>query len=124
MKFLNRDHFEFYKEYGKEYEAADKAYAMFFYVIGLSGDARRNIGCFRDSETGFVKPEGLHLEWMNECTGALIRLAYNLYFPDPVIPENVSDPFAAAYSFSVSSIMSKMNEWLPYVLEAIKYLYG
>ena len=123
MKFLNKEHFGFYKEYGRQYETSDMYLAMFFYLLGLSGSARTNIESLYDFEENQVKPEGVKSVWMEQSTAALVRLAYNLYYSEPMVLENDPDPVATAFTYSVADIMSKMHEWLPYTFDAIKYLY-
>lgn len=123
MKFISKEHYEFFKKYGVQYMKTDEYRAAFFYVTGICEGTRENIQSLYDFKTGLIKPEGLCEGWQTGSSTALTRLAFDLFHADPVFPENDPDPVETARLYSVSNIMCKMNEWLPYAIEAINFLY-
>lgn len=123
MKFNGKQHQEFYAKYGSIYEGKDYQRQVLFYLLGVSESCRRNINSIYDFTENLIKPECLHAGWQTSSSRALTRLAFDLYHGDPVVSEDADDLEAELTEYSVSNIMSKLHEWLPFALEAINIVY-
>ncbi len=126
MKFNGEGHKDFYEKYGATYESADRQRQALFYLLGVSEETRKHINSIYDFEECCIIPEILTSGWQTSSSRALTALAFDLYHGSPVIPqmdpsqEQIED---ALELYSVSGIMSRLHEWLPFALEAINMVY-
>lgn len=83
MKFINKEHENFFYNALKQYQAlgshVDCYATSLFYLLGLSDDTRRNFKTvFNMKERGII-PEGLHQGWQTGTSIKICRLAFNLW---------------------------------------------
>lgn len=123
MEFNGESHKSFYEKYGSEYSGSDRQRQVLFYLLGVSDTTRHNIDAIYDFKEKCIIPESLSAGWQTSSSRALTRLAFDLYHGDPVLADGVSDAEGELMMYSVSNIMSRLNEWLPFALEAINILY-
>ena len=122
MIFNGKEHETFYSKY-----ASDDPYRnALFYLVGVSDSTRYNIKAIYNFQEKCIIPEALSSGWQTSSSRALTALAFDLYHGSPVLPQ--TDPSQeqiedALELYSVSGIMSRLNEWIPYALEAIKLRY-
>ncbi len=111
IKFTSKEHEYFYKTMIQKSGNRDSYHRVFFYCVGISDTARRNINRIFDFEQDRIKPDGLREGWQTGGTVRITRLAFNLwngYMAQG--EERMSTPyemFDCSYS--------------PYFYEAIKY---
>lgn len=123
MKFNSDDHKQFYEKYGARYEGNDKSRQTLFYLLGISDTTRHNIKDIYDFEEKCIVPESLSAGWQTSSSSALTRLAFDLYHGDPVLSEDTADAERELMLYSTSNTLGRLNEWLPYAIEAILTLY-
>ena len=58
---------------------SDSYHRAFFYCVGISDTARRNVGRIFDFKNDCINPDGLHEGWQTGGTVRLTRLAFNLW---------------------------------------------
>lgn len=126
MKFSSEAHKEFYEKYGAQYDGDDRERQSLFYLLGVSEDTRRNVEGIYDFKNHCIRPECLTAGWLTSSSGALLRLALDLFHGNPVYT-NLDLPadklLEEAERFSVSNTLCYLNSWLPYAVEAIKIRY-
>lgn len=123
MKFSSEAHKEFYEKYGSKYAGSDRQRQVLFYLLGVCPDTRKFIREIYDFEEHCIVPDVLNAGWQTSSSRALTRLAFDLYHGDPVLADDVADTEGELMMYSVSNVMSRLNEWLPYALEAISVVY-
>ncbi len=119
LNFNSEQHKAFFLKYVNLYSGDMQTMAL-FYLLGVSESTRTNIKQIYDFESHCIIPDCLTAGWLTSSTGALIRLAFDLFHSDPVIP---SDDYPIS-NYSVSNTLGKLNEWLPYGIAAINLIYG
>lgn len=122
MIFNGEEHEMFYNKYVSN----DPYRNALFYLVGVSDTTRYNIKAIYSFDERCIIPESLSAGWQTSSSRALTALAFDLYHGSPVLPQ--ADPTQdqiedALEIYSVSGIMSRLNEWIPYALEAIKIRY-
>ena len=77
--FANVAHRDFTWECLEKSKVNDCYHQAFFYVMGLSDEARANIGAMFDFERDCIIPEGMHGGWQTGESVKICRLAFNLW---------------------------------------------
>lgn len=124
MNFINDDHKAFYEEHTANlYD--DRSRAALFYILGIAEETRIYIRDLYDFKGRHIKPDGLAKPWQTSSTRALTRLAFDVFHGGPVIPAEYAgdDREDALEEYSAARIFSRLNEWAPYALEAIRIRY-
>ena len=124
MLFKDKAHEEFFEKYGARY-VQDRERRAFFYLMGVSDTTRNNINKIYDFEDKCIIPTALNEGFQTSSSKALTRLAFDLYHGNPVIMDDLTadETETELYYYSVSNIFSRLNEWIPYAIEAIKIRY-
>ena len=125
MNFINDDHRAFYEKHTANlYD--DREREAFFYLLGISESTRRNVKDLYNFRERILKPDGLGKGWQTSSTRALSRLAFDLFHGGPVIPSGYEghELEDALEDYSAARVFSRLNEWAPYALEAIRLRYG
>ena len=119
MNFINDDHKAFYEEHtAKLYDDTERL--ALFYTLGISESTRKHIRDLYNFRERSIRPEGLAKAWQTSSTRALTRLAFDLYHGGPVSPEGTEEDLE---EHSAARIFSRLNEWAPYALDAIRIRY-
>ncbi|MCM1265428.1 MAG: DUF6075 family protein [Candidatus Gastranaerophilales bacterium] len=79
VRFSCYGHKEFYIAMEKCCKVWDCYHKAFFYCIGISEDARKNINQLFDFSTDQIKPETINEAWQTSGSKAVCRLAFNLW---------------------------------------------
>lgn len=79
IKFVSKEHENFYKTMLQKSGNSDSYHRAFFYCIGISDTARRNVSRIFNFEQDRIEPDGLHEGWQTGGTVRLTRLAFNLW---------------------------------------------
>lgn len=125
LLFISDEHKEFYRKHAQKY-ARDPERLSLFYLLGVSDETRRNIRELYDENAGAIIPDGLAARWQTSSSRALCRLAFNLFHGEPVLTDPDADGETLAEetaAYSTAAIFSKLNEWAPYALEALRIRY-
>lgn len=77
MIFKNGEHECFYYEMLKHMKFQDCYHRALVYVLGISGDTRRNFKRIYDVESGCVRTECLQEGWQTSGSRRIIRMAFN-----------------------------------------------
>lgn len=123
MNFINDEHKEFYEKHTANLYN-DRERAVLFYILGIAEETRIYIRDLYDFKGRHIKPDGLAKPWQTSSTRALTRLAFDVFHGGPVIPEKWDEHREDALEeYSAARIFSRLNEWAPYALEAIRIRY-
>lgn len=79
IKFISKEHENFYKAMLQKSGNSDSYHRAFFYCVGISDTGRRNVKRVFDFKQDRIIPEGLHEGWQTGGTLRLTRLAFNLW---------------------------------------------
>lgn len=79
IQFADKEHEAFYSEMLAAAGNHDTYHQAFFYAMGVSANARRNIHTLFDFQENGIQPEGLSAAWQTDGTRRLCRLAFNLW---------------------------------------------
>lgn len=79
IKFASKEHENFFFSMLAKCGNTDSYHRAFFYCVGISDTARRNVGRIFNFENDCINPDGLHEGWQTGGTVRLTRLAFNLW---------------------------------------------
>jgi hypothetical protein len=79
IRFASKEHEAFYYDMLAATRNSDVFHKAFFYAMGISAEARRNISTLFDFKEDCIKPEGLSAPWQTGSTYRQCRLAFNLW---------------------------------------------
>lgn len=79
IRFASKEHKDFYIMMLQRSGNNDSFHRAFFYCVGISDTARKNVSRIFDFEKDSIKPDGLHEGWQTSGTMRLTRLAFNLW---------------------------------------------
>lgn len=79
IAFKDKEHERFYFESLEKCRINDEYHRAFFYVIGISDEAKRNIGQLFNFEEDLITPEGLYKGWQTDSSKKSCILAFNLW---------------------------------------------
>lgn len=79
IKFASKEHENFFFSMLAKCGNTDSYHRAFFYCVGISDTARRNVGRIFDFKKDCINPDGLHEGWQTGGTVRLTRLAFNLW---------------------------------------------
>lgn len=113
IRFASKEHKEFYIMMLQKSGNSDSFHRAFFYCVGISDTARRNVNQVFDFRNDRIKPDGLHEGWQTSGTMRLIRLAFNLWNG---YTEQGAERMSTPYEMFDCS-------YAPYFYEAIKLRY-
>lgn len=113
IRFISKEHEQFYKEMMKKSGVNDNYHRSFFYCMGISEVTRANINKLYNFKRGYAELDGLHGGWQTSSSLRLTRLALNLWngYAEQG-EERMSTPYEL---FSC--------EYAPYFYEAVKLRY-
>ena len=113
IRFISKEHEQFYKEMIKKSGVDDSYHRSFFYCLGISEITRVNIGKLYNFERGYAEPDGLHEGWQTGSSQRLTRLALKLW-----------NGYAEQGEEQMSTPYELFNcEYAPYFYEAVKLRY-
>lgn len=94
IKFAGHEHESFYYEMLEKAGQSDVYHKAFFYTVGISPDARHNIGSLFNFGERCIETDALRASWQTGGTVRLCRLAFNLWngWAEPG-RENLSSPY-------------------------------
>jgi hypothetical protein len=119
--FIDEDHKSFFAKMALEPGIAGDVYRMvFFYAIGINGDARIHARDLYDFKNNWIKPEGLRKPWQTSGSLAATRLAFNLYNSSTQRAEADGLESESGFDYSPAGIFSASSDYLPYFFEAIR----
>lgn len=78
LSFTSDQHLAFYKECLAR-TREDSYHRALFYLLGASGDTRRQIDRLFDFAEDCIRPEALHAGWQTDGSYRLCLLAFNLW---------------------------------------------
>ena len=78
--FNSKEHKKFFFEYLDKCKVNDEYHRAFFYVIGLSDEARQNINRLFDFKEDCIKLEGLHDGWQTSGSIKACLLAFKIHY--------------------------------------------
>jgi len=79
LVFKSAAHQDFFLEMMSRCRTNDSYHRAFFYVMGIAGETRRNIGQMFNFKEDCIKPDGMHGGWQTSGTVRVCRLAFNLW---------------------------------------------
>lgn len=79
IKFASKEHENFFFSMLAKCGNTDSYHRAFFYCVGISDTARRNVGRIFNFKKDCINPDGLHEGWQTGGTVRLTRLAFNLW---------------------------------------------
>lgn len=113
IRFISKEHEQFYKEMMKKSGVDDSYHRSFFYCMGISEVTRANINKLYNFERGYAEPDALHGGWQTGSSLRLTRLALNLW-----------NGYAEQGEERMSTPCELFScEYAPYFYEAIKLRY-
>lgn len=113
IRFVSREHEEFYYHMLEMSKQKDSYHRAFFYCIGISDTTRGHVKRVFNFGTDCIEPDGLYEGWQTGGTVRLTRLAFNLWngYTEPG-KEELSAPYEL---FDC--------DYAPYFYEALKIKY-
>ena len=78
IRFVDRDHLAFYNQTLNQSGNNDPYHKAFFYIMGISGETRRNIQKIFDFKEDCIRPDCIYDGWQTSGSERLTRLAFNL----------------------------------------------
>lgn len=79
IKFASKEHENFFFSMLAKCGNSDSYHRAFFYCVGISDTARRNVSRIFNFKKDCINPDGLHEGWQTGGTVRLTRLAFNLW---------------------------------------------
>ena len=79
IRFVDRDHLAFYNQTLNQSGNNDPYHKAFFYIMGLSGETRRNIQKIFDFKEDCIRSDCIYDGWQTSGSERLTRLAFNLW---------------------------------------------
>ena len=76
IRFVDRDHLAFYNQTLNQSGNNDPYHKAFFYIMGISGETRRNIFDFKED---CIRSDCIYDGWQTSGSERLTRLAFNLW---------------------------------------------
>lgn len=122
--FKNGEHEDFYYGMLKHMRFQDCYHRALVYVLGISGDTRRNFKRIYDIESGCVRTECLQEGWLTSGSGRIIRMAFNLYCngtPSVYDYEDNEEQLKECRCYTVEDLFC--CEYAGYFWEAVKIRY-
>ena len=124
MIFKNGEHEKFYYGMLRHMRFQDCYHRALVYVLGISGDTRRNFKQIYDIESGCVRTECLQEGWQTSGSGRIIRMAFNLYCngtPSVYDYEDHEEQLKECRCYTVEDLFC--CEYAVYFWEAVKIRY-
>ena len=125
LTYINEKHRAFYEEHTTN--GGDIYRDCLWYLLGVAEDTREHWREIYDTEERAIIPECLRAGWQTSSSGALVRLAFDLYHGDPVVlsgAEDLNGQVEELTAYSVSGVFGRLHEYLPYAIQAIAMRYN
>ena len=113
IKFISKQHEQFYHAMLEKSGNTDSYHRAFFYVMGIAEETRANINQMFDFKKDHINPEGMHGGWQTSGTVRVCHLAFNLW--NGYTEKEHKDDFTPYDLFCC--------EFAPYFIEGIKLKY-
>lgn len=94
------------------------------YCLGICDETRTHIKDIYDFESGFVKPECLHIGWQTGSSVKVVRMAFNLYcngMPSVNDEMSIDEVISESRRYSAEDLFC--DPYAPYFWQAIKLRY-
>lgn len=122
--FKNDRHQRFYEEWLPRCRYQDVYHKALIYCPGINEDTREHIHEIYDFETGCVRTECLHEEWITSGAAKVIRISINLYcngVPSVYEYKNHEEQLSECRMYTVEDLFC--SGYARYFWEAIKLRY-
>lgn len=113
LRFMSKEQEAFFFAALSKAAKTDAYHAAFFYTIGLSSSARRNIASLFDFKQDVIRPEALRQGWQTSGSMRATLLAFNLW--NGYVEQGQEELSTPEHLFSC--------DLAPYFFEAIKLRY-
>lgn len=113
VKFSSVAHQDFFLEMMRKCKTNDSYHRAFFYVMGISGDTRRNINQLFNFKEDSIIPDGMYGGWQTSGSIRVCQLAFNLW--NGYAEKDSKDSYTPYDLFCC--------DYAPYFMEGIKIKY-
>jgi hypothetical protein len=79
MKFISKEHEEFYKKQLEKSKSKDCYHRTLFYILGIDDDTRKHFIDLYNCEKDIIKLSGIHSGWITSTSRRMIRFAFNMF---------------------------------------------
>jgi len=124
MKFIDKEHEEFYKEkfiVMQNYKKTDSYYKSIVYTLGICPITRANFGKIFNLKEGEINIDSLNEAWQTTSSEKVTRLAFSLWNGCSYDSEEAIEKGQVSDNYNVYNLFC--CSYAPYFFEAIKVRY-
>lgn len=114
MKFIDKEHENFYNQKIGQAQFKDKYKQSLIYLLSSTNETRQNFEEICDMQRNEINIESLEKPWQTGTSIAICRLAFNLF--GDIVSDTPDE--RTSYSYTISEIIKNIN--LNCVIEALK----